>query len=142
MRQPRVIFDSKKWHELVAIGKSNTSFRAFSLFQQRGRRYPCSVVDFQEIKVKNVRPGIFRFPGVNYPAGTSVRNCGTLMMQSEPLELTNHFAYWMGREQTNLVILMKNGLVDPEDYEALWVDNETDGEFVPVRLEFSALKGI
>lgn len=57
------------------------------------------------------------------------------MIQNEPLELTNHFAHWMGREQTNFVILVKNHMKDPEDYKALWVDNETDGEFIPIRLE-------
>lgn len=115
----------------------NSHFRAFTLFQRRGTRYPCHVVDFKEIDVRHVRPGVFRFPGVTYPSGTPVRNCGTLTMQNEPLGLTHHFAYWMGREQTNLVVYMKNKLVDEEDYEALWVDNETDGEFIPVRIEFS-----
>ncbi len=133
MKQPRVIFNTEKWQELVDIAKTNTRFRAFTLFQRRRKRYPCEVVDYKEINVILKKSGIFRFPEVEYPIGTPVRNCGELIMQNQPLELTHHTAYWMGFERTNLVIYMKNGV--DEDYRGFWVDTETDGEFIPVKVE-------
>lgn len=63
MKQPKVILDFGKWQQIVAMATSNAKFRAFTLFQLRGTRYPCTVVDFQEIEVKSARPGVFRFPG-------------------------------------------------------------------------------
>jgi hypothetical protein len=137
LKHQRILFDKNKWTELVNVAKNNSRFRAFSLFQKRRRRYPCQVVDYKEINVQMKAPGVFRFPGVNYPVGTSVRNCGELIMQNEPLELTLHLAYWIGRAQTNLTILMKNLLPNDNDYRAFWVDNDTDGAFIPVKIELT-----
>lgn len=134
MRRPEVFFAAQKWDELRGISRLNSEFKAFALLSKRGQRYPCLVVDYKEIAVRHVRMGVFRFPGTPYPVGTVVRNCGNMIMQNEPPVLTYHFAYWMGREQTNLVILMQNR-TDPLNYEAYWVDNETDGEFVPVKIK-------
>jgi hypothetical protein len=58
-----------------------------------------------------------------------------MIMQNGTTDLTLHLAYWMGREKTNLAVLMQNGPGGPSNYKAYWVDNETDGEFLPLKIK-------
>lgn len=87
--------------------------------------------------------GILRWNEGGYPPlGAAERKGGNAFVRGD-VELATHDAWWMGREQTDLRILLQSDGDDRVAFGAWWARggsggldsrHETDGELLPVRL--------
>lgn len=116
--------------------------RVFRLFMRRGE--PRLVVRCVEIESawRNER-GVLRWNEGGYPPLSAAERKGGNAFIRGDLDLTTHDAWWMGREQTDLRILLKREARDRIAFSAWWARggttglngrHETDGEVLPVRL--------
>lgn len=141
-----VVISSAVWRVLIdavlATEDPQNKPRVFRLFMPRGQ--PRTVVQATEIEPvwRNER-GILRWKEGGYPPTSEpLRKGGNAFVRGD-LELATHDAWWMGREQTDLRILLRRDGDDRVRFGAWWARggtsgpgsrHETDGELLPVRL--------
>ncbi|HEC36538.1 MAG TPA: hypothetical protein ENI39_08395 [Anaerolineae bacterium] len=140
-----VVINADIWQRLIeAILETDDPIkqpRVFRLFMRRGK--PRRVVEATEIQqvYRNER-GTVRWTEGRYPPKTApLRKGGNAFIRGD-VQLTLRDAWWMGREQTDLRILLAE--VSGEIQVAAWWSragtsglsskHETDGELWPVRL--------
>jgi hypothetical protein len=88
-------------------------------------------------------PGILRWNEGGYPPLSAAKRKGGNAFVRGDVDLTPDDAWWMGREQTDLRILLRRDGDDRVVFGAWWARggtnglasrHETDGELLPVRL--------
>jgi hypothetical protein len=140
-----VVISSAVWGVLLdaalATEDPQRKPRVFRLFMPRGQ--PRTVVHATEIApVWRSERGILRWKEGGYPPTSEpLRKGGNAFVRGD-VDLATHDAWWMGREQTDLRILLRRegeGIV----FSAWWARagtaglrsrQETDGEVMPVLL--------
>jgi hypothetical protein len=134
------------WDEIVAATDGAADPRGapvvFRLFMARGR--PREVIALTRIEsVWRTARGILRWNEGGYPRLTEpTRKGGNAVIRGD-VDLRPDDAWWMGREQTDLRLLLRRMGEDIIEVGAWWArggtgglgaGHETDGEFMPVRL--------
>jgi len=146
---PKVIIPKGIWEKVIEEAKNfDGTLKAFGLFSERRtasrRDYiikDLKKIDVEIIKEKSFSGPIFRFRSMKdkgfYPSG-ALRYCGTVLIQQD-LNMTLHYAFWMGREQIDINInLFFDKSKNKPIYKAFWVAmNTTHGEFIPIELVIS-----
>jgi hypothetical protein len=141
-----VVIAGTVWDSLVQAALETPdpvqTARVFRLFMRRGE--PRFVVRCVEIEsVSRSQRGILRWNEGGYPPLSAAERKGGNALIRGDIELAPHDAWWMGREQTDLRILLRREGDDRVEFGAWWARggtsglgsrHETDGELLPVRL--------
>lgn len=149
MSVPRVIIPKDIWKKIIEEAKNfDGTLKAFGLFSERrsASKRDYMIKDFKKINVEIIKENsssgpIFRFRSMKdkgfYPTGT-LRYCGTVLIQQD-LDMTLHYAFWMGREQIDINInLFFDKAKNKPTYKAFWISmNATHGEVVPIEIIIS-----
>jgi len=116
--------------------RANDKVKAFALYCRRGKGMPYVVQDYAPIEVVEVKPGVFYYVGLVYPdKGSSDRFAGTLVVRRD-LEITPHYAYWMGVGDYDFTINLWIGEDGKPKWKAFWVHRQkTHGEFIEIDVE-------
>ena len=145
MFTPKVIIPKNIWGKMIEDAKNfDGALKAFGLFSERrsASKRDYIITDFKKIDVEIIKENsssgpIFRFRSMKdkgfYPTSGAFRYCGTILIQKN-LDMTLHYAYWMGREQIDINInLFFDKSKNIPIYKAFWATtNNTHGEFVPI----------
>lgn len=141
-----VIVAAEAWETLLEAARATSdpvaAPRVFRLFMRRGQ--PREVVAATEVEPvwRNAR-GVLRWKEGGYPSlAERLRKGGNAFIRGDT-QLTTHDAWWMGREQTDLRLLLAGAGKGPVSVAAWWAragtpglgnSLETDGELWPVSL--------
>jgi len=132
--KPAVYIHRKDWEKICKAAEiKDRKIKAFALYCKRGKGTPYIVSECRPIKVIEDKPGIFHYVGMVYPdKGSKERFAGTIVIRPD-LDITPHYAYWMGVGDYDFTINLRMGKDGKPEYKAYWVHRQkTHGEFIEI----------
>lgn len=132
--KPTVYIHRKDWQRICKAAEgAGGRIRAFSLYCKRGQGLPYVVSECRPLEVVEVKPDIFYYVNMFYPDRESgERFVGTVVIRPD-LELTLHYAYWMGAGDYDFTINLRIREDGEPEYKAYWVNKrKTHGEFIEI----------
>ncbi len=139
--------EKKVWDKLIEeVMNTNDAIknpRVFCLFMKKGKpRYVVETKEIEKEKIRINRRGIIRWEIKKYPARESPNRIGGICFIRGDVQLKLDDAWWMGRELTDLRILLNKKDEKTIEVLACWSrgstsGNGTDGEVCPVKLIIS-----
>lgn len=145
LNPPIVKIPSRIWNNIIKTAKEFSGEygceKAFGLFakRRRGKKVPegflanhYDVIDFKEIELEHISPGVYTYKNQKkrgfYPKD-GLRYIGAVEIRKD-LKIDPMDAYWIGREQTDIMIYINQNLKD----KVYWVNHGT-GEILKTKFE-------
>jgi len=132
--KPTVYIHRKDWQKICkAAERAGGRIKAFALYCKRGKGAPYVVSEYRPLEVVEVKPDVFYYVGMVYPdKGSNERFAGTIVIRPD-LDITPHYAYWMGVGDYDFTINLRMGEHGEPEYKAYWVNRQkTHGEFIEI----------